>query len=63
MCIRDRGNTDGPFGAKSIGEVAIVPVVPAISGAINNALNSSLGTMPLNPDAIVKYLQKRGEKQ
>lgn len=59
----EEGNTDGPFGAKSIGEVAIVPVVPAISGAINNALNSSLGTMPLNPDAIVKYLQKRGEKQ
>lgn len=53
--------TEGPFGAKSIGEVAMVPVTAAISGAINNALNSSLEKMPLNPDAIVKYLQKKGE--
>lgn len=53
--------TDGPFGAKSIGEVAMVPVTATISGAINNALNSSLEKMPLNPDTIVKYLQLKGE--
>lgn len=53
--------TEGPFGAKSIGEIAMVPVTATISGAINNALNSSLEKMPLNPDTIVKYLQKKGE--
>ncbi|MGL5904249.1 MAG: xanthine dehydrogenase family protein molybdopterin-binding subunit [Cetobacterium sp.] len=54
------GNTEGPFGAKSIGEVAMVPVTATISGAINNALNSSLEKMPLNPDTIVRYLQTKG---
>lgn len=54
--------TDGPFGAKSIGEVAVVPVVAAVSGAVNDALNSSIGKMPLNPDTIVEYLRKQGEK-
>lgn len=53
--------TDGPFGAKSIGEVAMVPVTAAVVGAINNALDSSLEKMPLNPDTIIKYLQTKGE--
>lgn len=56
------GNTEGPFGAKSIGEVAMVPVTAVIMGAINDALDSSLGKMPLNPDAIVKYLSEKGRK-
>lgn len=60
--IEEEGN-EGPFGAKSIGEVAMVPVTATISGAINNALNSSLEKMPLNPDTIVKYLQTKGDKQ
>lgn len=55
--IEDQGN-NGPFGAKSIGEVAIVPVAATISGAVNDALGSSIGKIPLNPDTIVEYLHK-----
>ena len=29
---------NGPFGAKSIGEVALVPVTPALVDAVNDAL-------------------------
>lgn len=55
--IEDEGN-NGPFGAKSIGEVAVVPVAAAVSGAVNHALGSSIGKNPLNADTIVEYLQK-----
>lgn len=51
---------NGPFAAKSIGEVAVVPVAAAVSGAINDALGSSIGVNPINADTIVKYLKENG---
>ena len=50
------GSIDGPYGAKSLGELAIVPVIPAIAGAVNEALGSALNHMPLSPDRILKHL-------
>ena len=52
------GGTDGPFGAKSIGEVCHVPVAAAVAGAVNEALHSNIGTIPMNPDLILDYLSK-----
>lgn len=53
---------NGPFGAKSIGEAAIVPVAAAVSGAVNDALGSSIGKTPINADAIAKYLQEKEKR-
>lgn len=52
----EEGNTDGPFGAKSIGEVCHTPVTAAIIAGVNNALDSELNTIPLTPDVILEYL-------
>ena len=49
----------GPFGAKSIGEVCHVPVSAAIIGAVNDALDSDICTIPMNPDFILDYLAQR----
>lgn len=57
----EEGNTDGPFGAKSIGEVCHVPVAAAVCGAVNEALGSDIGHMPMNPDCIMAYLSKEGK--
>ena len=43
----------GPFGAKSIGEASIVPVVPAIVNAVNDALGTELTDLPLLPQKIL----------
>lgn len=59
--ITDGLSHEGPYGAKSIGEVAFVPSAPALCSAINRALNADLGTLPFDPDCILKYLAK--EKQ
>jgi xanthine dehydrogenase molybdenum-binding subunit len=47
----------GPFGAKSIGEIASVPSAPAIANAINRALGTSLTAMPLSASRIVAALK------
>ena len=36
------GGDDGPFGAKSLGEIATVPGTAAIVNAVNNALGTDL---------------------
>ena len=53
---------NGPFGAKSIGEAAIVPVAAAVAGAVNDALGSSIGKTPINADVIAKYLQEKEKR-
>lgn len=37
----------GPYGAKSIGECAVVPVAPAIANAVYNALGVEINELPI----------------
>lgn len=50
--------TSGPFGAKSIGEVVVVPVAPAIVAAVNDALGTNLTRLPLTPPVILEALEQ-----
>lgn len=59
--IEDAG-TEGPYGAKSIGEVCHTPVTATIVAAVNDALGSELNQIPLTPDAILEYLNS-GERE
>lgn len=52
----------GPFGAKSIGEVSLVPVTAAVAGAMNHALESELSDLPITPDKIVALMRERKEQ-
>ena len=49
----------GPFGGKSIGEASIVPVVPAIVNAVNDALNTELTDLPLTPEKVLAALRTK----
>ncbi|MPN36643.1 Nicotinate dehydrogenase medium molybdopterin subunit [bioreactor metagenome] len=57
------GGTQGPFGAKSIGEACYVPVAAAVAGAVNDALDSELSSFPLTPDTIVDLMIKREQHE
>lgn len=57
------GGTQGPFGAKSIGEACYAPVAAAVAGAVNDALDSELSSFPLTPDAIVDLMIKREQNE
>ena len=63
VALVEYGNTDGPFNAKSIGEVCNVPVAAAVAGAVNEALSADIGTLPLTPDTLLKYIRTRARKE
>jgi CO/xanthine dehydrogenase Mo-binding subunit len=44
---------DGPFGAKGCGEIAIVPVAPAIANGIKAAAGVRLTRLPMTPERVL----------
>jgi xanthine dehydrogenase molybdenum-binding subunit len=46
----------GPFGAKGLGELAMVPTAAAFSNAIYNAVGVRLRELPITPDKILQAL-------
>ena len=61
VILVEEGEEGGPFGAKSIGEIATVPVAPAVVNALNRALDLSLCHLPLSPARIVAGLTGKKE--
>ncbi|MBC7323769.1 MAG: molybdopterin-dependent oxidoreductase, partial [Moorella sp. (in: Bacteria)] len=55
----EAGEEGGPFGAKGVGEIATVPVAPAVVNAVNNALGTSLTALPLTPEKVLSSLRHR----
>ncbi|HYE80906.1 MAG TPA: molybdopterin cofactor-binding domain-containing protein [Clostridia bacterium] len=56
------GGDDGPFGAKSLGEVAVIPVAAAVVNAVNDALGMTLCSLPLTPEKIIEALYESEEE-
>ena len=55
---------NGPFGAKSIGEVVINTPLPAISDAICNAIGTRFYELPITPEQIaMAVLAKNGKDE
>lgn len=52
----------GPFGARGIGEPPNIPVAPAISNAIYDAVGVRITDLPLSPGKIVAALEQKGQK-
>ncbi len=51
----------GPFGAKSISEVAINGVAPAIANALFFALGIRFRELPLSPERVLRVLSEKAE--
>ena len=49
----------GPYGARGIGEPAMVPGAPAIANAIYNATGCRFTEMPITPEKMLKALQEK----
>jgi CO/xanthine dehydrogenase Mo-binding subunit/aerobic-type carbon monoxide dehydrogenase small subunit (CoxS/CutS family) len=50
----------GPFGAKGLGEAAILPSAPAIINGISRATGTRIRQLPATPERVLKALQRRG---
>lgn len=47
----------GPYGGKSLGEIAAVAPAPTVANAINFALNSSFTNYPITAEKVVAFLE------
>jgi len=50
---------NGPFGAKGIGESALIPVAPAIANAIDDAVGVRIKDLPIKAEKIFFALQPK----
>lgn len=57
------GEEFGPYGAKSIGEIATVAVGAAIVNAVNRAMGIHLTQLPATPERIQKAVEKQHKSQ
>ncbi len=48
---------DGPYGAKGLGEVTVMPTAPAIGNAIYNAIGIRIYDLPMTLEKILKCLK------
>jgi CO/xanthine dehydrogenase Mo-binding subunit len=53
----------GPFGAKGVGEPALIPTSPAILNAISAAAGIRVKELPVTPEALWRLLRSSPEKQ
>jgi CO/xanthine dehydrogenase Mo-binding subunit len=58
----DTYQSNGPFGAKGVGEVATFCVSPAIANAIDDACGVRLTELPLNPETVLRALRAKAGK-
>jgi aldehyde oxidoreductase len=56
MIVEDPEPT-GPFGAKGVGEPALIPTAPAIVNAVYNATGRRIYDLPLTPERVLKALK------
>ena len=53
---------EGPFGAKGIGELAVVGIAPAVGNAIYDALKVRIKDLPLFPERVLTAIEERMAK-
>jgi 4-hydroxybenzoyl-CoA reductase subunit alpha len=53
---------NGPFGAKEVGEGAIMPTIPAILNALHDAIGVRFDKLPVTPEEVVRALEARGRE-
>ena len=60
--IVEHATADGPYGAKGVGEISSIPISPAITNAIYNAVGVRFMALPVDQDALLLAM-KRGETE
>jgi len=57
--IVESNEPNGPFGAKEVGEGAIMPTIPAILNAVYNATGVRIWELPLTPERVYMALKRK----
>lgn len=62
IIVEDREPT-GPFGAKGVGEPALIPTAPAILNGIADAVGNRIYQLPANPERVRRSIMGKQEKE
>ena len=57
--VLESGEGMGPWGARGIGEPAMVPTAPAIANAIADAVGVRPARLPITPERLWRAMQER----
>jgi CO/xanthine dehydrogenase Mo-binding subunit len=57
VIIVERPDPSGPFGAKGVGELGIIPTAAAIANAILHATGASVSELPMTPERVLSALR------
>jgi CO/xanthine dehydrogenase Mo-binding subunit len=49
----------GPFGAKGLGEPALLPTAPAIINAVSRAVGARIREIPATPEVVLRAIRRR----
>jgi len=55
----EEGDPGGPYGAKSIGELSLIPAAPAVANAIYDAIGVRIRELPITPEKILRALAEK----
>jgi CO/xanthine dehydrogenase Mo-binding subunit len=58
--VLESGEGMGPWGARGIGEPAMVPTAPAIANAVRDAAGVRLTRLPITPERLWRAMQDPG---
>jgi carbon-monoxide dehydrogenase large subunit len=57
--IVEATHRDGPYGAKGIGEMTVVPTASAVANAIYDAIGVRIKDLPITPERILNALREK----
>ncbi|WP_371371694.1 xanthine dehydrogenase family protein molybdopterin-binding subunit [Sporomusa aerivorans] len=58
VLLIEEGEDCGPYGAKSVGEIATIPITAATVNAVNHALGANFTSLPVTPDKILAQINR-----
>jgi 4-hydroxybenzoyl-CoA reductase alpha subunit len=61
--IVESNEPNGPFGAKEVGEGAIMPTIPAILNAVSDAVGVRINELPLTPERVLRALREKAQQE
>jgi CO/xanthine dehydrogenase Mo-binding subunit len=59
--ILELADPNGPYGARGVAEMALVPLAPAIAMAIHQATGAWLTQQPMTPERVLAAVQAAGQ--
>lgn len=56
-------DSEGPYGAKGVGEAPLIPTAAAIANAVSNALGVEITELPVTPERVLKALKEQSQAE